>query len=132
MARVTIEDCIEKIGSHFKVVQVAAHRAHQLELGTKPQVEKENDKSVVIALREIAEDKIDEKILRKPLAEKEDWQQKEKFLLEPGDVGQSVTDVEHYSDINEVEDDNATDENNTADISQQSLASEADEESSKS
>ena len=132
MARVTIEDCIEKIGSHFKVVQVAAHRAHQLELGTKPQVEKENDKSVVIALREIAEDKIDEKILRKPLAEKEDWQQKEKFLLEPDDVGQSVTDVEHYSDINEVEDDNATNENNTADISQQSLASEADEESSKS
>ena len=49
MARVTIEDCVEKVGSHFRVVQVAAHRAHQIELGASPKVEKENDKAVVIA-----------------------------------------------------------------------------------
>ena len=106
MARVTIEDCVEKVGSHFRVVQVAAHRAHQIELGSSPKVEKENDKSVVIALREIAEDKIDETILSKPLAEKESWEQEEGLLVQPDDLGQAVADTDNYSDMNETEDDN--------------------------
>ena len=140
MARVTIEDCIEKIGSHFKVVQVASHRAHQLELGTQPQVDKENDKSVVIALREIAEDKIDETVLSKPLAEKEDWRQKEELLIQPDDLGQAVEDTASHSDINEIESDDITDEksatdsatkNNDSDVSP-NLSSEIDEGSSTS
>ena len=106
MARVTIEDCVEKVGSHFRVVQVAAHRAHQIELGSSPKVEKENDKSVVIALREIAEDKIDETILSKPLAEKESWEQEEGLLVQPDDLGQAVADTDNYSDMNETEGDN--------------------------
>lgn len=107
MARVTIEDCIEKIGSHFKVVQIAAHRAHQLDLGAKPMVEKEGDKPVVIALREIAEGKIDETILSKPLAEKEPWEQEEGLLVQSDDIGQSIADTDSYSDINEVKGDDA-------------------------
>ncbi|MXX98964.1 MAG: DNA-directed RNA polymerase subunit omega, partial [Gammaproteobacteria bacterium] len=90
----------------FWVVPVAAHRAHQIELGASPKVEKENDKSVVIALREIAEDKIDETILSKPLAEKESWEQEEGLLVQPDDLGQAVADTDNYSDMNETEGDN--------------------------
>lgn len=53
MARVTIEDCLEKIESRFTLVHVASQRARQLIKGAKPLVESEN-KSIVTALREIA------------------------------------------------------------------------------
>ena len=105
MARVTIEDCIEKIGSHFKVVQIASHRAHQLELGAKTLVDKENDKPVVIALREIAEGKIDESILSKPLAEKEPWDQTPGLMSQSDDIGQEIADIDSHSDIHEVDPD---------------------------
>ena len=107
MARVTIEDCIEKIGSHFKVVQVAAHRAHQLERGEKPKVDKEKDKSVVIALREITEGKIDETILWKPVVGKELSEQKEELFIESEDVGEAIADADNYSDINEITEEDA-------------------------
>ena len=104
MARVTIEDCVEKVGSHFRVVQIASHRAHQLELGAKPMVDKEGDKPVVVALREIAEGKIDVGVLSKPLAEKDPYEQEQGGLLaQPDDVGAVVADIENYSDMNEVE-----------------------------
>ncbi len=67
MARVTVEDCLDKLGNHFKVVQVAGHRARQLETGTAPLVEPQGDKSTVIALREIAEGLINEDILDEPI-----------------------------------------------------------------
>lgn len=67
MARVTVEDCLDKLGNHFKVVQVAGHRARQLETGTAPLVEPAGDKSTVIALREIAEGLINEDILDEPI-----------------------------------------------------------------
>ena len=108
MARVTIEDCIEKVGSHFRVVQIASHRAHQLELGAKPMVDKEGDKPVVIALREIAEGKIDEKVLGKPLAEKESWEQEQGLLTQADNVEEVIADMENYSDINAIEDEDAT------------------------
>ena len=108
MARVTIEDCIEKVGSHFKVVQIASHRAHQLELGAKPMVDREGDKPVVIALREIAEGKIDVEVLRKPVVKKEDsFEQERGLLTQPDDLGEVTADVENYNDINEVEDEDA-------------------------
>ena len=108
MARVTIEDCIEKVGSHFRVVQIASHRAHQLELGAKPMVDKEGDKPVVIALREIAEGKIDERVLGKPLAEKESWEQEQGLLTQADNVEEVIADMENYSDINAIEDEDAT------------------------
>ena len=58
MARVTVEDCINKVGDKFKTVIVVAKRAKDLVKGTPAMVEKDDDKSSVIALREIAEDKL--------------------------------------------------------------------------
>ena len=58
MARVTVEDCIDKVESPYELVLVAKERATQLNSGIEPTLEKDNDKNTVIALREIAEEKI--------------------------------------------------------------------------
>ena len=58
MARVTVEDCIEKVANRFKLVLMAAKRARDLERGAKPSVVRDNDKSTILALREIAEEAI--------------------------------------------------------------------------
>ena len=54
MARVTVEDCIDKVDSPYELVLVAKERATQLNSGIEPSVERDNDKNTVIALREIA------------------------------------------------------------------------------
>jgi len=54
MARVTVEDCLENVDNRFQLVLVATKRARQLALGAEPTVSRENDKTTVIALREIA------------------------------------------------------------------------------
>jgi len=59
MARITVEDCLENIDNRFELVLTATKRARQLSHGAEPLVEEENDKSTVIALREIAEGLID-------------------------------------------------------------------------
>ena len=58
MARVTVEDCIDKVESPYELVLVAKERATQLNSGIEPTVDRENDKHTVISLREIAEDKV--------------------------------------------------------------------------
>ena len=58
MARVTVEDCIDKVDSPYELVLVAKERATQLNSGTEPTLERDNDKNTVIALREIAEENI--------------------------------------------------------------------------
>ena len=58
MARVTVEDCVDKVDSPYELVLVAKERATQLNSGIEPTIEKDNDKNTVISLREIAEDKI--------------------------------------------------------------------------
>ena len=58
MARVTVEDCIDKVDSPYELVLVAKERATQLNSGIEPSVEKDNDKNTVIALREIANDNV--------------------------------------------------------------------------
>ena len=58
MARVTVEDCIDKVDSPYELVLVAKERATQLNSGIEPTIEKDDDKNTVIALREIAEEKI--------------------------------------------------------------------------
>jgi len=58
MARVTVEDCIDKVDSPYELVLVAKERAVQLNSGLEPTLEKDNDKNTVIALREIAEETI--------------------------------------------------------------------------
>ena len=58
MARVTVEDCIDKVESPYELVLVAKERAVQLNSGLEPTLERDNDKNTVIALREIAEETI--------------------------------------------------------------------------
>ena len=59
MARVTVEDCIETIKNRFSLVMLASQRARSLSSGAELKVERDNDKNPVVALREIAEDKLD-------------------------------------------------------------------------
>ena len=58
MARVTVEDCIDKVESPYELVLVAKERSTQLNAGIEPTIERNNDKHTVISLREIAEEKI--------------------------------------------------------------------------
>ena len=58
MARVTVEDCIDKVESPYELVLVAKERATQLNSGSEPTLERDNDKNTVISLREIAEETI--------------------------------------------------------------------------
>ncbi len=58
MARVTVEDCVDKVDSPYELVLVAKERATQLNSGVEPTLDRDNDKNTVIALREIAEDNI--------------------------------------------------------------------------
>ena len=58
MARVTVEDCIDKVDSPYELVLVAKERAVQLNSGLEPTLERDNDKNTVVSLREIAEETI--------------------------------------------------------------------------
>ena len=59
MARVTVEDCVEKVSSRFQLVLLAAQRSREILAGSPITVEKDNDKNPVIALREIADETLD-------------------------------------------------------------------------
>ena len=67
MARITVEDCIDKFSSRFELVLVASNRARKLYSGENPTVEIDNDKNTVIALREIAEETITTEQLKNDL-----------------------------------------------------------------
>ncbi|MGH1398752.1 MAG: DNA-directed RNA polymerase subunit omega [Alphaproteobacteria bacterium] len=67
MARVTVEDCVEKIPNRFELVMTAAQRARKISSGATLTVERDNDKNPVIALREIAEETVDKDELKEDL-----------------------------------------------------------------
>jgi DNA-directed RNA polymerase subunit omega len=67
MARVTVEDCIDKVENRFDLVLLAGHRARMISSGTQIAVERDNDKNPVVALREIAEEAISPEDLREEL-----------------------------------------------------------------
>ena len=69
MARVTVEDCIDKVDSPYELVLVAKERATQLNSGSEPTLSKANDKNTVIALREIAEETLSKEQLKNDLIE---------------------------------------------------------------
>jgi DNA-directed RNA polymerase subunit omega len=72
MARVTVEDCLDKVDNRFQLVLVATKRARQLSKGAEPFVAWENDKPTVVALREIEENYVTSRILdEKPEQESE-------------------------------------------------------------
>ena len=58
MARVTVEDCIDKVDNRFELVLLASHRARQISSGSQISVDRDNDKNPVVALREIADEKL--------------------------------------------------------------------------
>lgn len=81
MARVTVQDAVEKIGNRFDLVLVATRRARQMQVGGKdPLVPEENDKTTVIALREIEEGLINNKIL--DVRERQEQQEQEAAELQ--------------------------------------------------
>ena len=69
MARVTVEDCLDKVDNRFELILVATKRARDISMGAHPLIEIENDKPTVLALREIAEGKIDKSILNQVSAQ---------------------------------------------------------------
>ncbi len=69
MARVTVEDCVDKVPNRFELVMLAAHRAREISAGGQITVDRDNDKNPVVALREIAEETQSAEELRERLIE---------------------------------------------------------------
>jgi len=67
MARVTVEDCIEKIPNRFRLVLMAAHRARNISAGSELTIDRDNDKNPVVALREIADETLEMDVLKDSL-----------------------------------------------------------------
>ena len=67
MARVTVEDCIEKVPNRFDLVLLAAHRSRNISAGASLTVDRDNDKTPVVSLRELAEETLDMDDLRDSL-----------------------------------------------------------------
>ena len=67
MARVTVEDCVDKIPNRFDLILLAAHRSRSIAQGSDLLVDRDNDKTTVVSLRELAEEKLNLKDLRESL-----------------------------------------------------------------
>lgn len=67
MARVTVEDCIDKVGNRFELVLLAGHRARQISQGAQITIPRDNDKNPVVALREIADETLSPDDLKEDL-----------------------------------------------------------------
>ena len=72
MARVTVEDCLGKVDNRFQLVLVATKRARQLAMGADPLVPLDNDKPTVLALREIADNLINDEVLEEAVVVQDD------------------------------------------------------------
>ena len=103
MARITVEDCIDKFPSRFELVLVASNRARKLYSGQNPTVEVDNDKNTVIALREIAEETLSSEQLKNDLIE--EYQTN------------TFSDDEEINELEDNSDDNQT-ESNVLDVDQ--------------
>ena len=69
MARVTVEDCVDKVPNRFELVMLAAHRAREISAGSPLTVDRDNDKNPVVSLREIADETQSADDLRERLIE---------------------------------------------------------------
>ena len=69
MARVTVEDCVDKVPNRFELVMLAAHRAREIASGSALTVDRDNDKNPIVALREIAEETQSADALRERMIE---------------------------------------------------------------
>lgn len=83
MARITVEDCLDKVDNRFQLVMIASRRARQLQIeGKDPKLPADNDKPTVIALREIAEGLVDAAILKEKPAEINDRARRDAALAQ--------------------------------------------------
>ncbi len=119
MARITVEDCLEKMDNRFDLVLIAAHRARQLKMGSESVLEKDEDKPTVIALREIAGGLVNREVLGQPLTQPE-----AEDALDPADVHRQAAEMEPDSLIAENDDEelDALDEETAADASPEDAA----------
>jgi DNA-directed RNA polymerase subunit omega len=89
MARVTVEDCIDKVDNRFELVLLAGHRARQISQGAAITIPRDNDKNPVVALREIADETLSPDDLKEDLIHS---LQKHVEVDEPENDGQELTD----------------------------------------
>ena len=68
MARITVEDCLERVDNRFQLVLISAKRARQIAMGAEPRVALENDKPTVVALREVADGLVGKEVLDEVVA----------------------------------------------------------------
>lgn len=111
MARVTVEDCIDKVLNRFELVMVASQRARKIGSGAGLTIDRDNDKNPVVALREIAEETVDVAEL------KEDLIRNNQRVIALDDDGEDVIDMMEgeeewgsMSDADEADDSDDTDE----------------------
>jgi len=137
MARITVEDCIDKFSSRFELVLVASNRARKLFSGETPTVEIDNDKNTVIALREIANETIPIEGLKNDLIEEyqeitfsededlDETQENDEELIEDKNVNnldssetEQITEDNSGTSFNEVknEENKEINSNNTSEI----------------
>ena len=134
MARITVEDCIDKFPSRFELVLVASNRARKLHSGENPTVEIDNDKNTVIALREIAEETLTTEQLKNDLIEEYQTstfsEDEEINEIEDNSVESEVEDNElNNTEIEENnEDPNNSSENTNIDTAQDNLENSSDDE----
>ena len=123
MARITVEDCIDKIPSRFELVLVASNRARKLHSGETPTVEKNNDKNTVIALREIAEETIPIEEMKKNLVKEYQTislsEEEEELSLENSD-DEEKDNINLDSDNEEKDNINLDEENQNLDYNEES------------
>ena len=106
MARITVEDCIDKFSSRFELVLVASQRARKLHSGEEPTIERDNDKNTVIALREIADSSISKEEMKENLIQEyqtisiSDEEQENQELQLPTEIDDTSEDNEEISNEN--------------------------------
>ncbi len=106
MARITVEDCIDKFSSRFELVLVASQRARKLHSGEEPTIERDNDKNTVIALREIADSTITKEDIKENLIQEyqtisiSDEEQENQELQSPVEADDESEDTEDISNEN--------------------------------
>ncbi len=106
MARVTVEDCVDKVPNRFELVALASHRAREIASGAQLTVDRDNDKNPVVALREIAEETQSADALRERMIESLQTQI-EVDMPEDDDMallmGGAENDAPEHDDMNEAQ-----------------------------
>lgn len=99
MARVTVEDCVDKVPNRFELVMLAAHRAREIQAGSAVTVDRDNDKNPVVSLREIADETQGAESLRERMIESyqtqievDEPEDDQMALLMGGEVDRPMTD----------------------------------------